>query len=269
MLPVCREGDTPPAPQRSFAMHWLQRCEGSWRRAFLLFGAGIPTMFANLAVAAWIKFASLVASVLTTVVMVASLAFMAYFHRKWTTHILATEQLEQVGGAGRVECAEVLLVGVCLKAVHCCVLGAQQLQGLVVQVPSMLQHCPAEGAAEGACRTAESVVCMCWFGSCLVSREKGVFWVLLHTWVSQCPTCCVTYSAAAAAAGFGVCLLQEAPHVPTMPTGLPFDWHLKPSMGQRLGPWVGPQSSHASRSIAEYLEAQPPQSSAGSSKAGT
>jgi hypothetical protein len=80
-------------------MHWLQRCEGSWRRAFLLFGAGIPTMFANLAVAAWIKFdSSLAASVLTTSIMAASLAFMAYFHRKWTTHILATEQLEQVGG---------------------------------------------------------------------------------------------------------------------------------------------------------------------------
>lgn len=127
---VCREGEAPPAPQRSFAMHWLQRCEGSWRRAFLLFGAGIPTMFANLAVAAWIKFdTSLVASVLTTVVMAASLAFMAYFHRKWTTHILATEQLEQVGGADGAEWREVLLLEVCSGAVHCCVFGARQVQG--------------------------------------------------------------------------------------------------------------------------------------------
>eukprot|EP00882_Tetradesmus_deserticola_P026906 GHRQ01029727.1.p1 GENE.GHRQ01029727.1~~GHRQ01029727.1.p1 ORF type:complete len:295 (+),score=71.27 GHRQ01029727.1:368-1252(+) len=33
-------GDRPPAPARSFAMHWAQRCEQSWRRAFLLFGLG-------------------------------------------------------------------------------------------------------------------------------------------------------------------------------------------------------------------------------------
>eukprot|EP00878_Enallax_costatus_P046048 GHUV01055635.1.p1 GENE.GHUV01055635.1~~GHUV01055635.1.p1 ORF type:complete len:269 (+),score=46.00 GHUV01055635.1:735-1541(+) len=90
-----RPGDRPPAPARSFAMHWAQRCEKSWRRAFMLFGAGIPSMFANLAVSAWIKFdTSLVASVLTTVVMGLSLVFMAYFHRKWTAHILDKESKE-------------------------------------------------------------------------------------------------------------------------------------------------------------------------------
>jgi hypothetical protein len=37
---LCSWGDRPPAPARSFAMHWAQRCEQSWRRAFLLFGLG-------------------------------------------------------------------------------------------------------------------------------------------------------------------------------------------------------------------------------------
>ena len=95
-----RPGARPPCPQRSFAMHWAQRCEGSWRRAFLLFGAGIPCCFLNLAVAAWIKFENSIAGAsLVTAVMGASLLLMAYFHRKWTRHILATEQEEQVGGA--------------------------------------------------------------------------------------------------------------------------------------------------------------------------
>jgi hypothetical protein len=55
----------------------------SWRRAFALFGAGIPSMFANLAVASWIKFdGSAVAAALVTGIMAASMLAAALFHRK-------------------------------------------------------------------------------------------------------------------------------------------------------------------------------------------
>lgn len=35
-----RPGDRPPAPRRTFAVHWARRCERHWRRAFRLFTAG-------------------------------------------------------------------------------------------------------------------------------------------------------------------------------------------------------------------------------------
>ncbi|WIA19221.1 hypothetical protein OEZ85_003861 [Tetradesmus obliquus] len=96
-------GDRPPAPARSFAMHWAQRCEQSWRRAFLLFGLGIPCLFANLSVAAWIKFDhSLLSQLLTTIVLVLALVSMGY-SRKWSAHILETERTEL--GAERVPTA--------------------------------------------------------------------------------------------------------------------------------------------------------------------
>eukprot|EP00879_Flechtneria_rotunda_P017857 GHRR01018717.1.p1 GENE.GHRR01018717.1~~GHRR01018717.1.p1 ORF type:complete len:321 (+),score=66.46 GHRR01018717.1:1528-2490(+) len=99
-----RMGDRPPSPDRSFTMHWAQRCENSWRRAFMLFGMGIPCLFANLSVAAWIKFdTSRPAAVLTTVIMGLSLAAMVHFHRKWTAHILETERTEV--NAGRMHIA--------------------------------------------------------------------------------------------------------------------------------------------------------------------
>ena len=41
---------------------------------------------------------SVVASALTTVVMGLSLVVMAYFHRKWTAHILDNESKELVSG---------------------------------------------------------------------------------------------------------------------------------------------------------------------------
>eukprot|EP00882_Tetradesmus_deserticola_P005990 GHRQ01006307.1.p1 GENE.GHRQ01006307.1~~GHRQ01006307.1.p1 ORF type:complete len:324 (+),score=124.39 GHRQ01006307.1:417-1388(+) len=96
-------GDRPPAPARSFAMHWAQRCEQSWRRAFLLFGLGIPCLFANLSVAAFIKFdKSLLAELLTTGVLVLALMSMGY-SRKWSSHILETERTEL--GADRMPTA--------------------------------------------------------------------------------------------------------------------------------------------------------------------
>lgn len=86
-----RLGDRPPAPRSSFAIHWTQRCEQSWRRAFMAFVLGIPALYINLAVAAWIKFdRSMAAAISTTVVLALSLVAMAFFHRKWTSHILET-----------------------------------------------------------------------------------------------------------------------------------------------------------------------------------
>jgi hypothetical protein len=86
-----RPGAQPPAPRRTFAMHWEQRCERSWRRAFMLFGAGVPCLFANLAVAGWIKFSgSVPAAAITTVVLLAGLFLMAALHRPWSAHILGS-----------------------------------------------------------------------------------------------------------------------------------------------------------------------------------
>lgn len=100
-----RPGDRPPAPRCSFATHWTQRCEQSWRRAFLAFGLGIPALFVNLSVAAWIKFdQSLVAAASSTVVLGASLLAMFYFHRKWTSHILDSEKIELAAEGVPVPC---------------------------------------------------------------------------------------------------------------------------------------------------------------------
>lgn len=49
-------GGGPPAPRRTFARHWETRCEAKWVLAYRLFIGGIPCFFANLAIAAWLKF---------------------------------------------------------------------------------------------------------------------------------------------------------------------------------------------------------------------
>lgn len=60
-------------------------------------GLSIPCQFANLAVAAWIKFDdSLVAAALVTALLLLAAAAVAWHHRKWTRHILA----KRGGGAG-------------------------------------------------------------------------------------------------------------------------------------------------------------------------
>lgn len=61
-------------------------------------GLSIPTLFANLAVASWIKFDdSLPAAALVTAIMLASAVGVFWHHRKWTAHILTKEQLALVG----------------------------------------------------------------------------------------------------------------------------------------------------------------------------
>lgn len=98
-LVLHRLGDRPPAPRSSFAIHWTQRCEQSWRRAFMAFLLGIPALYINLAVAAWIKFDKSVAAAISTIVVLAlSLVAMAFFHRKWTSHILETAISDPVRG---------------------------------------------------------------------------------------------------------------------------------------------------------------------------
>jgi hypothetical protein len=87
--PAPRDGDRPPAPKRTFATHWAQRCEASWRRAFLAFAGGIPALFLCMSAAAWIKFdESLAAAIGTTAVLVVSFGTCVFYHRKWTQHIL-------------------------------------------------------------------------------------------------------------------------------------------------------------------------------------
>lgn len=62
-LPACprpppcsyRLGDRPPAPRRNFQAHWQYACEAQWRLAFIMFSAGMPVFFLNMALAAWIK----------------------------------------------------------------------------------------------------------------------------------------------------------------------------------------------------------------------
>jgi hypothetical protein len=57
-------------------------------------GLSIPACFANLAVAAWIKFDdSLPAAAIVTAVMLASAAAVCWYHRKWTAHILTRDRL--------------------------------------------------------------------------------------------------------------------------------------------------------------------------------
>jgi hypothetical protein len=58
--------------------------------------AGIPCLFANLSVAAWIKFDnSLLSQLLTTIMLMLALVSMGY-SRKWSAHILETECIELV-----------------------------------------------------------------------------------------------------------------------------------------------------------------------------
>jgi hypothetical protein len=58
--------------------------------------AGIPCLFGNLSVAAWIKFDnSLLSQLLTTIVLMLALVSMGY-SRKWSAHILETERNELV-----------------------------------------------------------------------------------------------------------------------------------------------------------------------------
>lgn len=96
-----RLGDRPPAPRRNFQAHWQYACEGQWRTAFLCFSGGIPVFFANMALAAWIKFdySSKTAAVMTAIMGVA-FAYFLVAQNRWSWHL--------VGGGGRGELEEAL-----------------------------------------------------------------------------------------------------------------------------------------------------------------
>ncbi|GMH34123.1 hypothetical protein BSKO_01957 [Bryopsis sp. KO-2023] len=87
-----RFGERPPAPARSFDIHWEQRCENEWRRAFYLFSAGIPAFLANLALAGWIKFrdAPETAIVITIIMGLSFLVFLITFFL-WGSHLIGKE----------------------------------------------------------------------------------------------------------------------------------------------------------------------------------
>jgi hypothetical protein len=72
----------------------------------MAFVLGIPALYINLAVAAWIKFdRSMAAAISTIVVLALSLVAMAFFHRKWTSHILETVISDPVRGEEAVSSA--------------------------------------------------------------------------------------------------------------------------------------------------------------------
>ncbi|KAG2449112.1 hypothetical protein HYH02_005860 [Chlamydomonas schloesseri] len=97
-----RPGDRPPAPVRTFAVHWARRCEHEWRIAFRLFSTGIPFFFVNLALAGWIKFHDAqtpVAPIIVTLIMGSSLLYNLYTHRKWGEYLMAdgSEDAQEAG----------------------------------------------------------------------------------------------------------------------------------------------------------------------------
>ncbi|GIL87064.1 hypothetical protein Vretifemale_15224 [Volvox reticuliferus] len=64
----------PPAPRRDFQRHWDSRCESLWRTALALFLSGIPTFFAVMGLAGYLKFLSSPSTVIITAVLM-SVAF--------------------------------------------------------------------------------------------------------------------------------------------------------------------------------------------------
>ncbi|KAL4458369.1 hypothetical protein ABPG75_013234 [Micractinium tetrahymenae] len=95
-----RPGDRPPAPRRNFQAHWAYACEGQWRIAFLCFSLGIPVFFANMALAAWIKFDySTKTAVSMTVIMGIAFAYFLMAQNRWSWHLVGgsrSELLEEV-----------------------------------------------------------------------------------------------------------------------------------------------------------------------------
>ncbi|GLC46472.1 hypothetical protein PLESTM_001879200 [Pleodorina starrii] len=62
----------PPAPRRDFQRHWDSRCEGLWRTALALFLSGIPTFFAVMGLAGYLKFFTSPSTVIITAVLMAA-----------------------------------------------------------------------------------------------------------------------------------------------------------------------------------------------------
>ncbi|KXZ52557.1 hypothetical protein GPECTOR_9g601 [Gonium pectorale] len=93
-------GSVPPAPRRAFARHWEARCEGRWRLALSLFLSGIPTFFAVMGLAGYLKFQSSPATVvITAVLMAAAFVFTVGLNADWAKALLvgrgATEQMPE------------------------------------------------------------------------------------------------------------------------------------------------------------------------------
>ncbi|KAI3435756.1 hypothetical protein D9Q98_001814 [Chlorella vulgaris] len=88
-------GDRPPAPRRNFQAHWQYACESQWRVAFLMFSAGIPVFFANMALAAWIKFDySIKTAVTMTAMMGLAFAYFLVAQNRWSWHLIGQRHNE-------------------------------------------------------------------------------------------------------------------------------------------------------------------------------
>lgn len=90
-----RPGDRPPAPRRNFQAHWQYACEGQWRIAFLMFSSGVPVWFANMALAAWIKFDYSPKTAITmTAIMGLAFAYFLVAQNRWSWHLIGQRHSE-------------------------------------------------------------------------------------------------------------------------------------------------------------------------------
>ncbi|KAG2451806.1 hypothetical protein HYH02_003582 [Chlamydomonas schloesseri] len=82
-------GSVPPAPRRSFARHWESRCESRWRTALAMFLAGIPTFFAVMGLAGYLKYWNSPATVvITAVLMAAAFVYTVGMTADWAKSLL-------------------------------------------------------------------------------------------------------------------------------------------------------------------------------------
>ncbi|KAG2441747.1 hypothetical protein HXX76_003362 [Chlamydomonas incerta] len=82
-------GSVPPAPRRSFERHWESRCESRWRTALAMFLAGIPTFFAVMGLAGYLKYWNSPATVvITAVLMAAAFVYTVGMSADWAKSLL-------------------------------------------------------------------------------------------------------------------------------------------------------------------------------------
>ncbi|CAK0784312.1 hypothetical protein CVIRNUC_007516 [Coccomyxa viridis] len=83
-----KPGDRPPQPQRTFQNTWRARCEDDWLRAFYMFSFSIPWLFANLALASFIKFKdSPATAIAVTVVLGVGCMYFFLSHGRWLRYV--------------------------------------------------------------------------------------------------------------------------------------------------------------------------------------
>ncbi|CAL5229850.1 g13259 [Coccomyxa viridis] len=88
-----KSGDRPPQPQRTFQNTWRARCEDDWLAAFYMFSASIPWLFANLALASFIKFKdSQVTAIAVTVVLGIGCLYFFLSHGRWLRYVSGFSQ---------------------------------------------------------------------------------------------------------------------------------------------------------------------------------